>query len=473
MKKNIYTYCFIFFVSVCFLSKQGVAQESNLLRELRIPQIAQENPGALIPFNGHVAFPGAGRIQLGVSLPLSYGDIYSISDKTMKKIKRNITFENTNQIDILNLGFRFSKKNYISLFATVKTDMHISFKRDLASFIIEGNAAHEGKTMSFLGNDFLSINAYAEFGVGYNREVNENLSFGVNAKYLLGLVNAYTKKATLDLLSENRFEALTLTHSAQGNFACVLNFDEAINHINKYGFEGFGDSVNLNIDYSDIPQNLKNDGFALDLGGRYRINKWFEVSASVLDLGFIKWKTNPRQYNVKERVFSIMGYSYDDVVGGNDDISDFDYMDYLTGIADSLGRIFGSELLPSGSYTKMLNTKINIGGSFFLNENHRFNAIFNGNFVNGTFIPSGTISYTFTAGKWFDLVVGNTFRRNAILNPGVGVNFTAAIFQFYAVVNYANTLIYIDKAKNLNFALGINFVAPQKKEKNVKASYPY
>ena len=217
MNKSIYIKCSVlFFVITCFFTKQGSAQESNLLRELRIPQIAQENPGALIPYNGHISVPAAGRIQTSISLPLSLNDIGSISDKMFKKMNRNITFDNANQIDIINFGFRFSKKNYISVNATVKTDIHLSVKKDLAALLFEGNAPYEGKTMSFLGRDFLSATAYAEFGIGYNREMNDHLSFGINAKYLMGLANAHAKNATLDLYTSDRFEELTVSHSIDG-----------------------------------------------------------------------------------------------------------------------------------------------------------------------------------------------------------------------------------------------------------------
>jgi hypothetical protein len=459
MKKHIYYYLVVF-AALIFTSKQSKAQESNLLKELRIPQILQENPGALLPYNGHVSFPALGRIQVGVNLPFNYGDLYDISDKTLKRLHRNNVINTTVQMDLLHFGFRVNKKNYISIFSSIKTDVHFAFRKDLARFVIEGNVPYEGETMSFLSNDFLSVNAYAEIGVGYNRELNDKLSFGVNAKYLMGLANAYSKKADLSLYTGSNFDELILNYALEGKYAGVIDI------------EGLTDS-DKKVDYSEIPQNLKNHGFALDLGARYRINKWFEVNASVLDLGFIKWKANTKQYNVEEGTFSITGYGYDDVFGESGSIKDFEPNDYLTAIGDSLKNIFDKELEPSGSYVKWLNTKITIGGSFFINEKNRINAVFNGKFINGKFVPNGTISYVFNAGRWFDFVIGNTFRQNAFFNPGFGLNFTGGVFQFYLVVNYANTFIYIDKAKNFNFAFGINFVAPQKKEKASKTSYPY
>ena len=87
-------------------------------------------------------------------------------------------------------------------------------------------------------------------------------------------------------------------------------------------------------------------------------------------------------------------------------------------------------------------------------------------------MPSGSVSYVRHCGKWFDVVVGNTFKPKALLNPGLGLNFTLGVFQLYAAVDYTNTLAYIDKVRNLNVALGVNFVAPLKDGK-FKASFPY
>jgi virulence-associated protein VapD len=462
MKKQIHI--FIISVVLIFFAKQGKAQESNLLKELRIPQILQENPGALLPYNGHVSFPALGRIQMNFIFPFNYGDLFTISTQNIKKMKRNLMLENNMQLDIIHFGFRAGKKNYISVTSAIKTNVHFAVRRDLLLFLVEGNAPYEGKTLSFLNNDFFSVDAYAEIGAGYNRQVNEKLSWGVNVKYLLGLANAYSNKAELDLYTEPRFEKLTLNYSLDSKLSTVFNIDKLIERV-KAGKTEENQGDNVEIDYSDIFQNLKNHGFALDVGARYRINKRVEVNASVLDIGFIKWQTNPKQCYIKDASFSFSGFGYDDLFDENGNVKEVDAEAYFKKIGDSLSSAAVSNIESSASYRKWLNAKINIGGSFYINEKNHVNAVFNGYCIRNRFIPSGTVSITSHVGKWFDVTVGNTFRQNAFFNPGMGLNFTGGVIQLYMVVNYVNSF-YIDRLQNINFAFGINFVAPQKKDKN-------
>jgi hypothetical protein len=434
---------------------EGIAQESYLLKELRIPQVAQENPGAIIPYDAHVCFPLLGKIHVGANLPISpYGDVMSLSDELLKKLKKNNAIRLWYQMDPIHFGFRINKKNYFSITTAIKTDMNITLKKDLFSFIVKGNAPFEGQELSFLGNDFLSFNLYAEIGLGYNREINDNISFGVNAKYLSGLFNAHTSQAELLLYTGEKYHALEIKHTLQGKIAAIVDIDSIVP--------------------GDIAKNLKNHGFAFDVGARYRINQLFEVSASVLDIGLIKWKTNAKQYSVDNKTFSITGMGYDDIISDTGLLrTNIDPNGYLREIADSIGNSLFSDLEETSSYIKWLNLRFNVGGSIYASPNDRFNFTFTGKFINGVFIPSGCVSYHRTCGKWFDFAIGNTFKTNAIFNPGLGMNLTLEVFQLYLAVDYTNTIIYIDRVKNLNVALGVNFVAPLSKAKVFKASYPY
>jgi hypothetical protein len=299
-------------------------------------------------------------------------------------------------------------------------------------------------------------------------------------KYLIGLFNLYSKKAALDLYTGTHFDELTLTHTLDGKMASVVNFDDVIEKFNENGvkifyedeFKDIWKNAGKEIDFFKILQNMRNNGFAVDFGANYRLSKRIELNASVLDLGFIKWKTNTKQYCVENQSFSYAGFENDDFFDANGEMKNVDFDTYFGDLLDSIANKLVTDIEPSASYVKWLNARINLGGSFYLGEKHRVNAVFNAKFINGKLIPSGTLSYTVYLGRWFDLVAGNTFRQNALFNPGVGFNLTAGLLQFYTVVNYVNSL-YIDKAKNTNFAFGINFVAPKKKEKISKASYPY
>ena len=442
--------CFLF-LGLCFITTQSFAQESYLLKDLRIPQVAQENPGAVIPYDAHVSFPGLGKVQAGVNLPFSP---FSISTDMYKKMRKRNSIRVWEEWNPIHFGFR-NGKNYFSITTALKTDCSINFQKDLIGLFVEGNDREKNEVLSFVKNDFISFNSYAEIGVGYNREVNENFSFGFNVKYLLGFLNAYTKKAEMTLTTGENYHELILNSTMQGNVACVYDI--------------IGDYENKDFTAADVFQN---HGFSFDLGGRYKINDIFEISASVLDIGFIKWKSNPYKFNVEGDPFYINGYQSTNIF---EDFADKGlesaFKEYFKELGDSLQTNFSSELEKSSSYIKCLNTRFNIGFSIYASPKDRFNLNFKGIFINNVFVPSGSVSYTRNVGKWFDVVVGNTFKQSSLLNPGLGVNFTLNVFQLYALVDYANNFIYIDRMKNVNLIFGVNFVAPLAKK--IKASYPY
>jgi hypothetical protein len=475
--KRYNKYFSIFFGALFLFASQGFAQETYLLKELRIPQVTQENPGAIVPYDAHVSFPGLGKINVGANSPLSWGDIFYISDKLLKKLSTNNDIRTWTQVDIINLGWRSKQKNYFTITLSAKADVGIAFQKGLFELLIEGNSRPDNEKLSFAKDNFISATSYLELGLGYNREVNENISFGVNAKYLSGLFNAYTKKADLFFTTENNYHELLLHPNMQGYLAGVSEIDvERDNEGNIIYYYDDNGKKSMKMkkfsSFGDMFRNLKNHGFSLDLGARYKINDMFEVSASVLDIGFIKWQTNTKKYDVSDKSFSCEGYKTERNLLENSDSLGFYIGEYFKELGDSLGRFIVSDLKESESYIKWLNTRFNIGFSIYASPKDRFNLNFRGLFISNVFVPSGSVSYTRHCGKWFDVVVGNTFKPKSILNPGLGVNFTLNVFQLYAAVDYTNTLLYIDRARNLNVVFGINFVAPLK-DKAFKASYPY
>ena len=463
MKQYINKYFSIFFGALLFFATQGFAQESYLLKELRIPQVAQENPGAIIPYDAHISFPGLGKIHFGLNLPCAYGDLFDISDKFLKNVSKSNAVRTRTwfELDPIHFGFR-SGKNYFSITTAIKMDMGMTLQKDLFALVIEGNE----KERTIVKNDFLSMNMYAEFGLGYNREVNENFSFGVNAKYLTGFFNAHTKKANLTLRPGENFHELILNGDLDGKFACIYDI---------YGEFESNDDDSRNNEFSFSASDFfKNHGFSFDLGARYKINDMFEVSASVLDIGLIKWKTSAREIKSSNNPFYFRGYEFEGNIfeDFNDKKLDEQVKEYFKEVGDSLLNHYDSDIEEVPSYTKWLNTKFNVGFSFYATKKDRFNLNFRGLFINSMFVPSGSVSYTRNCGKWFDVVIGNTFKENSLLNPGLGLNLTLNVFQIYAAVDYINS-IYIDRLKNVNVVVGINFVAPLRENRTFKASLPY
>ena len=462
--KTIHIYKYVIIFAVLFSATRVFSQETYLLKQLRIPEITQENPGLEIPYDAHVAFPGLGRINVGANLPLSYGDLFHISDNTLKRMGKTGAINTWFQLTPIHFGFR-AGRNYFSITTAVKSNFYVAFQDDLVKLLVQGNTFDKGNnSLTFFKDNAISLDMHAEIGLGYNREINDNISFGLNARYLSGLVNVHTRKADVTLNAGEDYHTLTLNYILNGNFASVIDMGGLIDsNIADPDFSGLG--------ASDFFQN---HGFAFDIGGRYKINRFLEVEAAVLDIGFINWKSNAYKFDVAGSKYDFLGY----YSGGGllqeletSTIGDL-IEESFKEIGDSLMNNLASEMTSVTSYRKWLNTKFNVGVSFYATEHDKFNATFNGIFINKVFIPSGSISYRRTLKRWFDVVIGNTFKGNSLLNPGAGVNFTLGVFQLYTMVDYTNTLAYIDRAKNLNVVFGINFIAHRNKDE-FRGSYPY
>jgi hypothetical protein len=437
-------------------SQKSTAQETYLLKDLSVPQIVQENPALVHPYYGHCGFPLLGRFNVGFNSYVNLEQIWHINnnfDKYAKKINPLAAWMN---VSVIDFGFRIKESNYITVFSNFKFDAGINLTKDFNTFLLHGNADYAGKTLKLLADNFLNINAYAEIGLGYQREINENISFGVNFKYIAGLVNLHTSKAQADLRTGNLYDQLYVDHTLQAKLSSSVNIFDLI-------------SGNADLNINNIFNNL-NHGFGVDVGFRYRINDWVELDVAALDIGLINWKKNAYSYDVKNRVFDFTGMNHDDVFqdsgkGLKDDILNPDK--FLNALVDSIQEELLGDTMRIDGYKKWLNTRFNIGMYFYASPKDRFNLTFNGEFNSGKLIPSGSVSYHRQCGRWFEFVIGNTFKMHHWLNPGLGFNLKSDYFLFYCLVDYINHPVYIDKMRNVNVVLGINFLAGRR-DKNQK-----
>ena len=455
MKKNIFKRLAIAVLAIVPLAQLS-AQESYLLKDLRVPQILEENPGYSIPYKFHIGFPCLSHIQVGVNSPINYGQYMTIENSLMKHIRNNNRLAFNLQENIIDFGFRIKNSNYISVTVGVKANGLVNLKKDFFRFLIEGNAPYEGQTLAFVNDKSVYLNAFMEFGIGFQREESAKFSWGVKAKYLLGLANAYTKSADLSLQSETDFDAIIANY---GFVANVHDLDQmlAIADTNNNTTD---ELIQLAKDAIENPSH----GAAIDFGLRYRINKTFEIDASVTDLGFIHW-TAGKQCSVTDNTMRYEGVPFED--------TDMEAGEFLENFFDSLANTMQAELdtVSIGSYNKMISTNINIGGYIYASQNDRFGLNFKARIINGNFVPSGTISYHRTCGKWFDFTIGNTFKNNSLFNPGIGFALHLGAIQLYAMVDYINS-VYIDRMRNVNAVIGINFFARRAKQRSISNIRP-
>lgn len=446
-------------------------QETYLLKDLSVPQIIQDNPALTHPYLGHCALPGFGKINVGGTSFVNYGQIWHINntlDKYMTSQHNGVGAWFS--MDIIDFGFRVKDANYFTVFSNLKAGGSLNVNKDLTNFLLKGNANYEGKTMKFVGDDLLNFNLYAEFGVGYQREINENISFGINGKYIAGLYNLHTTQASVDFYTADNFEKLTVGVAAEAKMAGAVDLLPLFNYLlDTHTNKTMPSLSDMGIS-TDILKNISH-GFGIDLGFRYKVCNWFEFDIAATDIGYIHWKGNAYQANIPQKEFDFTGVGHDDIFephpNGMYDTLSFD--NFFSALYDSVRNLATLDTFPIESYNRWLNTRINLSTYFYATERDRFNLTFNGVFMGGkTFVPSGSISYSRQCGRWFEFVIGNTFKTSGWLNPGLGFNLRSDYFLFYCVVDYINNPVYYDKMRNVNVVLGINFLAGRRDKAKVK-----
>lgn len=346
------------------------------------------------------------------------------------------------QNEIFGLGFRMGKKNYLSLSAMHRSQTNFLYSRDLMSFIFNGNGKEFlGKRANFddLGVNF---NSYVEYALGYNRVFGDDLMIGMRVKVLSGISNLQMKKSQLGIYTD------------EVNYNWTIDGQMEVNSSNLFYFMQ-PDSVHTDEFPANSAYNFKNFGLGFDLGGSYVFNDKFLLSASVLDLGFINWNTNVRNFSTNELNYTFQGVNINDFL--TDSTSVFDNM------VDSLDNLIGQNE-NSEKYTTSLYTKFFIGGRYQLSEKVGATFMLYNEIVNRRYRVGVNVGVNAKLNQWLSASVNYGYYGRSWSNLGLGLSLRGGPVQFYFGFDNVLPVFNISGFKNVHavFGLGIMIGKPDK-----------
>lgn len=273
----------------------------------------QLNP-ALTPGRGYLNLPVIGTLNASVnSSSLGYQDVMDIIDNSeggdffMSSDFIN-RLENVNNLnvnlstDILSAGW-YKGKNFWSFNIGLRNDIGASIPKSMFEFLrnMDGLDVNDWNRLSNInekvGAQSLEINSYAEVGIGFARNINSRLTVGGRVKALLGIGNL---KLDINNISVNSnvtgyenvnwnnptYEQLqNLRGSANIHVEATLENSSKLIELPQ-NEEGYIDEIEFG------SFGLAGYGVGIDLGASYKVLDKLTVSASVLDLGFMKWSKN-------------------------------------------------------------------------------------------------------------------------------------------------------------------------------------
>lgn len=443
------------------------AQDGTTLHFMRLnPYSNFSNPSSFLQYKGYVGVPAISNINVAATnTGFHYNTLFGTNSEGtittiklndfVKKLSKKGNYLNSNiALNIIDFGFR-TKHLMVSFSYRLRFDEYFSYSQDLFALPTYGNMHFVGENNAAKPSFNLCINTYQEFAIGFQTEITPHVYIGVRPKLLFGIAHAQTKSAQATLYSNPDDYSMRLKYQMDASVLSMIPIN-------------IDDNFNVSIDpqafLQDWRRAFKNVGAAIDLGATYRINERWGVSASILDLGFICWRTGG------QRISSAI------------DSSSTRYNDgsfIFTGLTmDDLGKIqqnpeeFKRELLgyfPMNhealtKSTTALSGRFLVEGYCNVGKYHRFSALFQGRIINKQFIPSLTVAWNGNFLNVFDLCVNYTIAKNSYTNLGVGVGFNLGVFHIYAATDNL-IAICTDKnvqrsllnANNANIQLGIVF----------------
>jgi len=271
-------------LSVCF------AQNKQILYGFEeIPQNLLLNPGTKVPQKMHFGIPFLSQIHVnGGSSGVTVFDIFGESNVDINTRIRNKIFElkntdfftATQQLEIINFGWRASNEMYFSGGIYQELDFISYFPRDLAILAWEGNRDYLDYPFD-LGELSATADLLTVYHFGVNKQLGKKLTAGLRLKLYSSMMSIRS--------TNNQGTFVTTLGGAESNNIYEHTVSNAEVTVNTSGIASLD-----GMDSADIPGEIigraffgGNFGLGFDLGATYEINRDLTASASILDLGAV------------------------------------------------------------------------------------------------------------------------------------------------------------------------------------------
>lgn len=471
-----------------FLSASVSAQICNTLYFMdKVPEYTQLNPAFQPKCN---FFLGIANINTNFGFnSLSLNDVLyydnqldslitimhpnASKDKFINNLKSTNNIFINNQVDPITLGVRI-KDIQFTLGLSVKSDVTGSYPRDFARMVVTG-LLDSVASYDFRNFGINSLN-YAELSFCVAKSINELWNVGVRAKLLSGIFNVSTKNEKFSLNSS--IERLTADSGAfRKDISTDLNIIASLPYFNVKT-----DSINQldNLDLRDNPNKyykpFNNTGIGFDFGATYSGINNFLFSASLLDIGYIKWKKDVYKFSMRGDT-SFIGVGNIDFINQNDS-------DITSRFVDSFTNVFKFDVSKT-KITTWLPAKLLLGAEYMPVQFFSLGLLSVSEYFRQQFYQQFTLSGNLRLFRMFMLSTSYSIFENGFSNMGVGLSFRISDPIIYLIpiniyliadnipLRYSKGNIFNGdipipyKARNFSLRFGLNFVfgagAQQKK----------
>jgi hypothetical protein len=447
------------------------AQNSQVLYYMNLPQNHLLNP-ALRPSNSfYLGLPG---INLNINNNLvSFSDLFiksSTSDSVLTfldprfkitdfldKVRDKNSIEPEFTLQLFGLGFSVGKDAYVFLDINERFSGNIVIPGDIFKLGLTGNAGFQGNQID-LSSFRADVKYFREVGFGFSKNFSNKLRIGVKGKLLFGIASASIDNNSFGITVSDNY-----THSLDAdlvaNVSLPLNVTRDVNqNISKVEFND--NQLNTSKEIIDFLAGKKNMGLGLDIGATYDVTSKFVVSAAVTDLGYIKWKRNVTNFQIKS-LYKFDGLNMIDVLNGTKTFDEVGKAELDT-LKDSF-KVTDSK----NAFTTYLPVGVSLGGSYKLTKSFSVGILSYSRFIGKQLKEAVTFSGNLNLGNALSTTLTYTIANHRFDNLGAGLAFRPGIFQFYFLadripvmwnnIKVDNSTIPLPTSLNtINLRLGMN-----------------
>ena len=328
---------FFFLVAIVTQAQQRLAFSFG-----ETPQTLMLNPGSETNYKSHYGIPIVSNFQFTIgNSGFQMGDLFSNDsrsfnekfEKVLDQISPSDYINLNTKIDVLNFGYRYNNKTYISIGFYEEFDLIAYFPKDAIEGLYYGNDPFFNRSFS-ISQAIMKADLIGVLHAGISKKIDEKLTIGGRFKIYSSSLNVET--------NNNSGSIVTTTNTTNISRLTLQNLDAEVSTSGIDNFTPLG----------------RNFGIGFDIGLTYHFSPQLEFTGSILDLGFVKHSKNTRNFTAKGN-YVLDGINFEHT---SDDT--IDYWEQLSNDLDS--RIPTEET--QDSYTSWRPMKLNAALKYSFGE---------------------------------------------------------------------------------------------------------
>ncbi len=372
-------------------------------------------------------------------------------DGVVGELERDLVLKNSAIIDGLGVGGRIGKL-FVSLSTSSVLDAEFTLPEALLQTIWEGTEQYLDQPLNI--GPSVDMIAYQKIGLGLNYEVNPRLAIGLRINRLMGAGSFVTNRSGLTLTQSSDIYQTTAELDYEAFYYGAGQFNLLDQTIE--GFENFGDALDTDGVEPEGGAGLRrftngNTGWSFDLGAEYLMGDRLTLSASLLNLGSIRWENATQQVNLTGTV------NFEGVDAANlDDGEDFEV---VPGI-DTVGTF---EAISNVAYTQALAPRTYLGANYQLFPFWDVGGLLYNEFFTGGTFTALSLSTRFSLGRILSVGGVYTLQNGTFNSLGANAALKLGPLQVYAIADNLSSVTNEERLDGANFRAGLNLTFGRKK----------